>query len=151
MSFRRLNSYLSRSQVREYLEYITRFGTDSIEEAPDSVNSDAPIESRVGSTINSIKEFHVQRDHGNKLTACSYSLSSNDTLPELPAESSVVGIIYMSKAKDYSGEVDNLEGESLEADIGDAVWFSAESWPSLKLGATQEGTNHRFFVFWKDK
>lgn len=149
MSFRYLKNYLSRSQVREYLQYTLENGVGDIKESHDQIGSDSPLGIRFGSAINSIKQFHVERYIDYYVTETAYVLSSDDSKPELPSDANMVGILYMSKAKDYVGNPDRLGDQAHDGDIGDTIWFSAEEWDDLVIGKTSEGTNHRFFMFWK--
>lgn len=151
MSFQLLKNYLSRSQIRDYLGYTLENGVDAIVEARDGVHSDEPVEVRFGSTINSIKMFHVERYLGSPLKVLGYALSENDSKPEMPEGSKVVGIIYMSKSKDYVGGPDSFGETSHQGDIGDTLWLSSDSWDSVSLSESTDGINYRFFTFWGDK
>lgn len=146
-----LDNYLSRSQIREYLGYILENGVDQIIESPDQVVVTEPMNIRIGSSINSIKLFHVARHlgEGSWLTQLGLSFVSDDSKPELPADTGVVGIFYMSKhGRDYTGEPDQLGGVSVQGDIGSVTWIPASDWPSTSFGKSTEGTNYRLFVFW---
>lgn len=146
-----LKNYLSRGQVREYLNYIMDDGVDEIIESPDSVSATDPLPIRIGSSINSIKIFHVARLKGEEfwLTQVGINLSINDTKPDIPEGTSCVGIFYMSKnGRDYSGDPDSLNGTKVQGDIGDVVWFDVDTWESVTLGPSSEGANYRLFVFW---
>lgn len=151
MEINLLSNYLSRSQIREYLAYILEHGTDDIIESPDSVYATDPLPVRIGSSINSIKLFHVVKRLKDLywLTQVGIDLSSLDNKPDMPDGSSYVGIFYMSKyGRDYSGEPDSISGEQVQGDIGDVVWFDALGWDQLQLGKTSDGSNYRLFVFW---
>lgn len=147
-----LIGYLSRSQVRDYLGHILEYGVNGIVESPDSVDATEPVPVRIGSSVNSVKVFHVARglDKKNWLTQLGVELSSNDEKPELPDGTSIVGVFYMSKlGRDYKADADQLDGDNIKGDIGDVVWFSADAWDSAALSRTSDGINHRLFVFWK--
>lgn len=151
MEINLLSSYLSRSQIREYLAYILEYGVDDIVESPDSVYATDPVPIRIGSSINSIKIFHVAKRLKDMywLTQVSIALSLDDVKPNMPDDSSYVGIFYMSKyGRDYNGEPDLISGKEMQGDIGDVVWFDALEWDELQLGKTSDGTNYRLFVFW---
>jgi hypothetical protein len=152
MGINMLTDYLSRGQVREYLGYILENGLDDIFESPDSVHASDPLPIRIGSSLNSIKVFHVARHMDEKywLTQEGITLSSDDTKPELPEYASVVGVVYMSKFdRDYTGDPDNFAGNSIQGDIGCVTWFDAEAWDSAILGKSINGINHRLFIFWR--
>lgn len=147
-----LKNYVSRSQVRDYLDYILSNGTDLIKEAPDSTYADAPTELRIGATINSIKEFHVGRFLGGEtyIKQNSCVMSSDDHIPSMPENTYISGIFYFSKnGRDYTGGPDKFGDTVHQGDIGDVVWIVNEDWNSLELGKTVEGSNHRLFVFWE--
>lgn len=149
-----LSNYLSRSQIREYLAYILDNGIDEVIESPDSVYATDPIPVRIGSSIFSVKVFHVAKrlDNESWLTQLAMHFSANDLKPELPADASHVGVFYMSKhGRDYSGAPDLIDGEEVQGDIGDVAWFDARSWDSVDLGKTSTGDNYRLFVFWNAK
>lgn len=146
-----LDNYLSRGQVREYLGYMLENGVDDIIESPDSVVITDPMNIRIGSSVNSIKIFHVARHLGEDswLTQVGINLTSDDSKPDLPEETAVIGIFYMSKhGRDYSGEPDALGANSVQGDIGSVTWVSADEWESVSMGKSTEGTNYRLFVFW---
>ena len=149
-----LQSYLSRSQVREYLAYMLDNGTSQIVQSPDNVHTNESLNIRIGSTVNSVKEYHVSRYLGQRTTGLSQGrivLVADDVKPELEPGTSVVGVIYLSKySKEYSGAKDNLIESEHNGDIGDVAWTSAANWGSSSFGATSEGTNYRLVVFWKD-
>lgn len=152
MGINMLANYLSRSQIREYLGYILENGTDSIVESPDGVHTTEPLNIRIGSSLNSIKLFHVKRhdDSCPKLAQLEVKLVSDDTKPDMPEESAFVGVIYMSKlGRDYGGDKDFIGDDGYNGDIGDVVWLEAIDWPKLSLGKTIDGVNCRLFVFWK--
>lgn len=147
-----LQNYLSRSQVRDYLGYILENGVDGVIESPDSVYATDPIPNRLGSSINSIKIYHVSRHLAEDtwLTQEGLTLSSDDVKPEIISKNSVIGIFYMSRyGKDYKGEKDTICGTNVQGDIGSVVWVDSKDWDSVSLGATTEGTNYRLFVFWR--
>lgn len=148
MSLRSLKNYLSRSQIRDFLGYLRENGASEIVESPDHTGADAPMPIRIGAALNSIREFHVGRDLPYRVNELGYAFSDNDSKPELPEGSNMVGVLYMSKTKDYSGDADKLGDESHLGDIGDTIWFEAESWNSFELGETKEGNNYRLFAFW---
>jgi hypothetical protein len=152
MELKTLNYYIARAQVREYLEYILANGVDDISEQPDGVNANAPVAVRLGSTINSVKVFHVARHHDNLywLTQVGMHFSADDTKPILPADTSVIGIFYMSRyGREYVGSPDVLAGEPMKGDIGSVAWLSVEDWETSTLGEATEGVQYRLFVFWK--
>jgi len=147
-----LTNYLSRSQVRDYLAYILENGTNDIVESPDYVHTTEPMPIRIGSSINSVKQFHVDKNEQNpvNLTQGGVVLSSNDDKPNIPADTEVVGIFYMSRyGKDYDGSSDSIDDVTHFGDIGDVTWIRASRWDDLRLGTASSGTNYRLFVFWK--
>lgn len=147
-----LQNYLSRSQIRDYLGYILENGVDGVIESPDNVYATDPIPDRLGSSINSIKIYHVSRHLAEDawLTQEGLILSSDDTKPEIISENSIIGIFYMSRhGKDYKGEKDSICGTDVQGDIGSVVWVDSKDWDSVSLGATTEGINYRLFVFWR--
>lgn len=149
-----LANYLSRSQIREYLAYILASGLDEIIESPDSVYATDPIPVRIGSSVNSVKIFHVAKRLGDEfwLTQVGMAFPLDDLKPELPDNASYVGVFYMSKhGRDYSGAPDLIDGEELQGDIGDVAWFDVKNWESVELGKTSTGDNYRLFVFWNAK
>ena len=153
MSFDKLDGYVSRGTIREFLEYLLANGTDQVKEAPDQIPSDQPVELRIGSVVNSIKEFHVDRAESftgtrGKLTTLGYSLVVDDETPELPRGTRTVGIFYMTKKTDYVGDPDVVGSSKHQGNIGDVIWFSAAHWKDLELGKSTEGNNYRLFVFW---
>ena len=147
-----LANYLSRSQIREYLSYVLEHGTDSIVESPDGVYTAEPMHIRIGSSLNSIKLFHITRheDDRPKLTQDSVVLVTDDMKPALPEAAEFIGIVYMSKfGRDYGGGQDSISSDTYNGDIGDVVWLDKSDWDSLSLGKTSDGINCRLFVFWK--
>lgn len=152
METKKLDNYISRSQVREYLQYILDSGTSDIVESPDGVHFVEPVNIRLGSTINSVKLFHLHRqtNFSGQATQGAVYLSSNDTKPEMPTESVGIGIFYMSKfGRDYSGDLDRIGSYEYVGDIGDVVCLDPTDWENLSLGKTSTGINYRLFVFWK--
>lgn len=146
-----LDNYLSRSQIREYLDYILKNGVDEIVESPDSVVITDPMNIRIGSSINSVKIFHVARHLGEDswLTQLGMAFVSDDVKPELPEGTGVIGVFYMSKnGRDYSGKPDFFGENSVQGDIGSVTWLEAKDWESSSLGQTTDGVNCRLFVFW---
>jgi hypothetical protein len=147
-----LKSYLSRSQVREYLEYILKNGVQDISEMPDSLYAEAPVQDRIGSSLNSVKIFHVSRqlDADVRLSQSNIKLVSDNSKPDMPDGTVIVGIFYMAKVgRDYGGQPDTLGDESFQGDIGDVAWINASKWNDLKLGETTDGVNARLVVFWE--
>lgn len=146
-----LDNYLSRSQIREYLGYILEHGVDDIIESPDGVVITEPMHIRIGSSVNSVKIFHVARHLGEDswLTQLGISFVSDDSKPELPEGTAIIGVFYMSKnGRDYSGDADMFGQRSVQGDIGSVTWVDAKDWETSSLGKTTSGTNYRMFVFW---
>ena len=148
-----LQSYLSRSQVREYLAYILDNGTSEIVQSPDGVHTNESLNIRIGSTVNSIKEYHLGRYLGERTAGLSQgkiTLVADDVKPPLEPGTVAVGVIYLSRhGKEYSGDKDNLIESEHNGDIGDVAWTSAANWETSSFGATSEGVNYRLVVFWK--
>lgn len=146
-----LTGYLSRSQIKEYLNYILQNGADSIVEAPDSVYSDSPMSMRVGSAINSIKQFHVERlaDYKYQLTQQKCILIDDNTKPDAPEGAIMVGVFYMSKAgSDYTSEADMYGDRAVFGTIGDIAWVPADEWKYVTLSPALTGVGYRLIVFW---
>lgn len=146
-----LDNYLSRGQVREYLGYILENGVDEIVESPDNVSATDPLPNRIGSSINSIKIYHVARHLGESfwLTKVGMVFISNDVKPDLPVGTSVIGVFYLSKhGRDYSGAPDQLGPDTVQGDIGTVAWLDSKNWDTAALGESTNGTNYRLFVFW---
>lgn len=148
MSFRSLKNYLSRSQIREFLEHLKENGVADVIQSPDQTDSSEPIGVRIGSALNSIRQFHAERYIDYYINEGSYAFCDDDVKPELPPGTAMVGIVYMSKERDYSAEADKLGDVQYKGDIGDIAWFEASEWDQFTLGKTQEGINYRLFAFW---
>lgn len=152
MDTKKLDSYISRSQVKEYLSHILENGTKDIVESPDSVHAVEPLGIRIGSTINSVRMYHLSRQTGyqGQTVQGDIVLVSDDTKPELPLGTVAVGIFYMSKSgRDYSSEKDSIGSYSYTGDIGDVVCVDARVWGDVNLSKAEIGLNYRLFVFWK--
>jgi len=153
MSLDKLDSYVARGTIREFLEYLLANGTNEIAEAPDHIAGTDPTQLRIGSVVNSIKEFHVDRADNftgvrGKLTTLGYSFVVDDEIPELPTGTRTVGIFYMTKKTDYVGGPDVVGSSKHQGNIGDVIWFNSKHWEHLELGKSTEGTNYRLFAFW---
>lgn len=152
MGINKLEGYLSRSQVREYLEYLLDSGASAVIESPDNVSANDPLNIRIGSSLNSLKEFHVSRHtaHGAHLVQAETILMCGSTKPEIPADALCAGVVYLSKyERDYTGEKDLIGVDRYAGDVGDAIYMDISDWNDLLLGVPTTGVNCRLFVFWK--
>lgn len=153
MSSLALTGYLSRSQVRKYLEFILENGAESIIEAPDGLYDDAPMAERIGSAISSVKQFHISRsiDDLPNLVQLGCSLVKNSETIDIPAEALVIGIFYMSKKNyDYVGAIDHLPGGDYSGDVGDVIWLPNNSIKTIGFSAPDSGDIYRLVVFWSE-
>lgn len=149
MTLRPLKNYLSRSQIRDFLGYLRENGTSEIVQSPDQTETDAPMPIRIGAALNSIRQFHAERSLSYYINELGYAFCDNNSKPEIPEGTAVIGILYMSKERDYSGEPDRIGSATYKGDIGDTIWFEATEWDNFELGETREGVNYRLFAFWR--
>jgi hypothetical protein len=142
-----LPGYLSRSQIRSYLEFIQNNGVEAIVETRDGLYHDnADIGQLLAGSISSIKEFHLARFFGGnlpKMRQLKCELSSDGTKPQVPEESKAVGIFYMSRLnKDFTAS------QNYTGDVGDVLVLSLEDYESYKFDTAETGTNNQLTVFW---
>lgn len=143
-----LEGYLSRAQVRSYMEFIQESGVEAIVETRDGLYSDqANIGQMCAGAISSVKEFHISRffsgenPKGIKQIKC--VLVSDDSKPEVPENTSVIGIFYMSKLNRDFTAVDGYKG-----DVGDVLTLNPGDYAEHDFATTRTGTNNQLIVFW---
>ena len=141
---------MSRSQTKEYLSYLIENGISDIVEAPDHISYEEPVATRIGATVNSVKEFHVDRFAENRVeyTTLGYNFLKDESKPKIPEGTTRVGIFYFSKKTEYSSTPDVLRSDEHVGDIGDVIWFDANLWEDFTLGKCTDGNNYRLFAFW---
>lgn len=141
-----LSGYLSRAQVRSYMEFLQENGVDAIVETKDGLyNDEANIGQMFAGAISSVKEFHVARALQKdvpKLKQLSCFLSVGDK-PELPENTYAIGIFYMSKLNRDFTAVKGYKG-----DVGDVLILDPESYEEHNFSTTETGTNNQLVVFW---
>lgn len=156
MSTGYIEGYLSRAQVRAFMEILNEEGTESIVETRDGLyGDDASTNQMLAGAISSIKEFHLTRFlygktsnllSSNSLRQITCTLISGDSKPELPEDSLVVGIFYMSKlGRDFTA----IAG--YKGDVGDVLLTVSDEYDSLDFSTTETGVNNRLVVFWGQK
>lgn len=143
-----LEGYLSRAQVRSYMEFIQENGVEAIVETKDGLyNDEANIAQMCAGAISSVKEFHIDRFfHGEipkSVRQLSCTLVTDDSKPEMPEGTAAVGIFYMSKLKRDFTAVDGYKG-----DVGDVLTLNTEGYSEYDFATTETGTNNRLVVFW---
>lgn len=151
-----IEGYLSRAQVRIFMEFILKEGTESIVETRDGLyNNAASTEQMLAGAISSVKEFHMSRFLYEKtsnlmmpssLRQITCTLTSDDSKPELPEGTLVVGIFYMSKlGRDFTASA------GYKGDVGDVFLALSEEYDSLDFSTTETGVNNRLVVSWGEK
>lgn len=143
-----LPGYLSRAQIRTYLEFIQNNGTEAVIETRDGLYHDsADIAQMCAGAISSVKEFHLTRFFGGvipvKMKQLKCELVSDGTKPDVPEGSRAVGIFYMSKLnKDFTA------AEDYKGNVGDVLVLDLEAYDDYNFDVAQTGTNNQLTVFW---
>ncbi len=150
MSLNILKDYISRRQMADYLEYVLQAGTAEVVDQGDGVHSSEPVSIRLGSTITSVKDFHVMRLNPDaNLRLYSANLISENTRPALPDGCTYVGIFYLLKGA--PSDLLKLGSDALMPVGGDVLWMKAEDYDSLVLGDQGIENFGRLVVFWGER
>ncbi len=150
MALNILKDYLSRKQMSTYFEYVEKFGLSNVLDQGDGAHYGDPVDVRLGSTISSVKDYHVMRLNPKaKLKLHSGDLIKGSSKPALPIDAEYVGIFYLGKSSEENLLAVGPQSASLVG--GDVVWMTASDYELLMFGNQDNDRAGRLVVFWSGR